>query len=164
MNWTSHDWTAIAATMSVARSRIRLPVRRFLRQAGHICKSGFLELILIVAGAGSVSSQVLTPAEIKDPELRSLQQQYINDLKVMGEDIQTLPLTYHFYLNRKLDLDESEQQHADTDCVPDPAVSEASRPDHPDPQPSRRAPAIQTPHDAVIASLDEPPNHSSGCH
>jgi hypothetical protein len=113
MNWTSHDWTAIAATMSVARSRIRLLVRRLLRPAGHIRKSGFLELILIVAGAGSVSSQVLTPAEIKDPELRSLQQQYINDLKVMGQDIQTLPLKYHFYLSRKLDLDESEQQHAD---------------------------------------------------
>src|SRR5580704_2105392 len=113
MNWTSHDWTAIAATMSVARSRIRMLVRRLLRQAGHIRKSGFLELILIVAAAGSVSSQVLTPAEIKDPELRSLQQQYINDLKVMGQDIQTLPLKYHFYLSRKLDLDESEQQHAD---------------------------------------------------
>ena len=53
------------------------------------------------------SAQVLTPAEIKDPDLRSLQQQYINDLKVVGQDIQALPLKYHFYLNRKLDLDES---------------------------------------------------------
>ena len=45
--------------------------------------------------------------------MRSLQQQYINDLKVVGQDIQALPLKYHFYLNRKLDLDESQQQHAD---------------------------------------------------
>src|SRR6202158_1115836 len=98
MNWMSHDWTAIAAKMSVARSRIRLPVRRFLSQTGHIRKS-FLELILIVAAAGNVLSQVLTPAEIKDPELRSLQQQYIKGLKVMGTDIQTLPLKYRFYLS-----------------------------------------------------------------
>ena len=39
--------------------------------------------------------------------------QYINDLKVVGQDIQGLQLKYRFYLNRKLDLDESEQQHAD---------------------------------------------------
>jgi hypothetical protein len=71
-----------------------------------------LALILVVVGCGA-SAQVLTPAEIKDPDLRSLQQQYINDLMVVGQDIQALPLKYHFYLNRKLDLDESQQQHAD---------------------------------------------------
>src|ERR1700693_1619301 len=75
-------------------------------------KTKLLALILVVVGCGA-SAQVLTPAEIKDPDLRSLQQQYINDLKVVGQDIQALPLKYHFYLNRKLDLDESQQQHAD---------------------------------------------------
>src|ERR1700730_12356397 len=71
-----------------------------------------LALIFVVVVAHA-SAQVLTPAEIKDPDLRSLQQQYINDLKVVGQDIQALPLKYHFYLNRRLDLDESQQQHAD---------------------------------------------------
>jgi hypothetical protein len=66
-----------------------------------------------VAASSIASSQVLTPAEIKDPDMRSLQQQYINDLKVVGQDIQALPLEYRFYLSRKLDLDESQQQHAD---------------------------------------------------
>src|ERR1700675_604655 len=75
-------------------------------------KTKLLALILVVVGCGA-SAQVLTPAEIKDPDLRSLQQQYINDLKVVGQDIQALPLKYHFYLNRSLDLDESQQQHAD---------------------------------------------------
>ena len=75
-------------------------------------KTKLLVVILVVVGCRA-SAQVLTPAEIKDPDLRSLQQQYINDLKVVGQDIQALPLKYHFYLNRKLDLDESQQQHAD---------------------------------------------------
>ena len=77
-----------------------------------MCKIRRLALILVVA-ASAASAQVLTPAEIKDPDLRSLQQQYMNDLKLVGEDILALPLEYHFYLSRKLDLDESQQQQAD---------------------------------------------------
>lgn len=72
-----------------------------------------LVLILIVALGGTASAQVLTPSEIRDPDLRALQQQYINDLRIVGQDIQGLQLKYRFYLNRKLDLDESQQQLAD---------------------------------------------------
>lgn len=78
------------------------------------------EIVLLAVGIVATAvfttvarAQVLTPAEIRDPDLRSLQQQYINDLTVIGRDIQGLQLKYRFYLNRKLDLDESEQQHAD---------------------------------------------------
>jgi hypothetical protein len=81
-----------------------------------MCKSKLLALVLVVVGCRA-SAQVLTPVEIKDPDLRSLQQQYINDLKVVGQDIQALPLKYHFYLNRKLDLDESQQQNADQSSI-----------------------------------------------
>ena len=77
-----------------------------------MCKIRLLALILIVV-AGTALAQVLTPAEIKDPDLRSLQQQYMNELKLVGHDILALPLEYHFYLSRKLDLDESQQQQAD---------------------------------------------------
>jgi hypothetical protein len=69
--------------------------------------------VVVAVFVGRTSAQVLTPAEIKDPDLRSLQQQYINDLKIVGQDIQALPLKYRFYLNRTLDLDEAQQQHAD---------------------------------------------------
>jgi hypothetical protein len=72
-----------------------------------------LVFVVVAVFVGRASAQVLTPAEIKDPDLRSLQQQYINDLKSVGQDIQALPLKYRFYLNRTLDLDESQQQHAD---------------------------------------------------
>jgi hypothetical protein len=76
-------------------------------------KNRRLALILIVVANGVASAQVLSPAEIKDPDLRSLQQQYMSDLKVMGQDVLALQFEYHFYLSRKLDLDESQQQHAD---------------------------------------------------
>ena len=81
-----------------------------------MCKIKLLTLILVVVGCRA-SAQVLTPVEIKDPDLRSLQQQYINDLKVVGQDIQALPLKYHFYRNRRLDLDESQQQNADQSSI-----------------------------------------------
>src|SRR3984893_10073832 len=78
-----------------------------------MCRIRRLALIVIMAGASAATGQVLTPAEIRDPDLRSLQQQYLNDLKVVGQDIQGLQIKYHFYLNRTLDVDESQQQHSD---------------------------------------------------
>src|SRR5450432_171161 len=93
---------------------------RTLISAARICRVRMcclVALILIVAASGAVSAQVLTPAAIKDPDLRALQQQYINDLKVVGQDIQGLQLKYRFYLNRKLDLDESQQQQADQSSI-----------------------------------------------
>jgi hypothetical protein len=108
MSSMSLDRKAIAATT----------IRRGLGKEWLMCKCRLLVLMLIsivsiVAASSAASAQVLTPAEIRDPDLRSLQQQYINDLKVVGQDIQGLQLKYHFYLNRKLDLDESQQQQAD---------------------------------------------------
>ena len=109
----SHDLTATKAPTSMISSAMTAPVRRVLREDGGLRRSWLLALIVIVAATSIASSQVLTPAEIKDPDMRSLKQQYINDLKVVGQDIQALPLEYRFYLSRKLDLDESQQQHAD---------------------------------------------------
>jgi hypothetical protein len=109
----SHDLTAITAPTSMISSAITTPVHRVRREDGSRRRGWLLPLILIVAASSIAWSQVLTPAEIKDPDMRSLQQQYINDLKVVGQDIQALPLEYRFYLSRKLDLDESQQQHAD---------------------------------------------------
>lgn len=111
--YMSHDLTPITAPNSIIRAAMTAPVYRVLRGDGYPRMSWLLALILIVAATSIASSQVLTPAEIKDPDMRSLQQQYINDLKVVGQDIQALPLEYRFYLSRKLDLDEAQQQHAD---------------------------------------------------
>lgn len=61
----------------------------------------------------SASAQVLLPAEIKDHQLRDLQQQYMDDLSRLGADVLSLPTQYSFYLSRRLDLDEQKQKSAD---------------------------------------------------
>jgi hypothetical protein len=58
-------------------------------------------------------AQVLPPNEIKDPELRALQERNMDDLKKLGADILALPTDYPFYLSRKLDLDQAKQKWAD---------------------------------------------------
>ncbi len=58
-------------------------------------------------------SQVVSPAEIKDPELRALQEQNLDELKRLGSDILSIPTEYSFYLSRRLDLDEQQQKRSD---------------------------------------------------
>ena len=58
-------------------------------------------------------AQVLSPLELKDPDLRPLQQQYMDDLKQVGQDILALKFDYPFYLSRKLDLDQAAQERAE---------------------------------------------------
>ena len=86
---------------------------RVIRRQPSMSKLRLFALIVIVGANSTASTQVVTPAEIRDPALRALQEQYINDLKAVGQDIQGLQLKYRFYLNRKLDLDEAPQQQAD---------------------------------------------------
>jgi len=62
---------------------------------------------------GTSRAQVVAPVEIKDPELRSLQTQYMDDLKATGAEINNLTFQYPFYLSKKLDLDEEEQKKTD---------------------------------------------------
>ena len=72
-------------------------------------------LSLIVASASL--AQVVSPVEIKDPALRALQQQYMDDLSRAGEDILANHFDYPFYLSRKLDLDQAQQQIADQSSI-----------------------------------------------
>ena len=58
-------------------------------------------------------AQVLPANEIKDPELRALQERNMDDLKKLGADILAFPTDYPFYLSRKLDLDQAKQKWAD---------------------------------------------------
>src|ERR1700751_2596998 len=62
---------------------------------------------------GMSVAQVVAPVEIKDPELRSLQFKYMDDLKAIGAEINNTSFPYPFYLSRKLDLDEQQQKAAD---------------------------------------------------
>lgn len=76
-----------------------------------------LWLALFFLAGGACFAQVVSPWEIKDPELRSLQQQYMQDLQSAGQDILDSHFAFPFYLSRKLDLDQAEQRRADQHSI-----------------------------------------------
>jgi len=78
----------------------------------------FLSLILLgLIGTNAARAQAVSPVEIKDPALRALQQQYMDDLEQAGADILATHFDYPFYLSRKLDLDQARQQVADQTSI-----------------------------------------------
>src|ERR1700693_4880413 len=105
MNTRSHDRAVITATRPPIRPVEAQPVRHVPPQEWCIRKAKLIALVVALVAASASWAQVLSPAEIKDPDLRSLQQQYLSDLKAVGQDVLALQLEYHFYLSRKLDLD-----------------------------------------------------------
>ena len=70
----------------------------------------FFTLLLAAAG---VDAQVMAPEEIRDPQLRALQQKYRNDLKLIPHAIAARNLPYHFYFSRQMDLEETVQKRSD---------------------------------------------------
>ncbi len=83
----------------------------------HKNRAVLLALILIWSLASASLAQVVSPAEIKDPALRTLQQQYVEELRLVGQDILETKFEYPFYLSRKLDLDQAQQMHADQHSI-----------------------------------------------
>jgi len=69
--------------------------------------------VMLAAGAAWSSAQVVAPAEIRDLNLRELQQKHLPDLDKISAGIAHHQFPYHFYLSRKLDLSEEEQRGAD---------------------------------------------------
>lgn len=74
-------------------------------------------LALLLFAVTIAAGQVVSPAEIKDSRLRSLELQYMDDLQQVGKEILADHFDYPFYLSRKLDLDESQQKHADQHSI-----------------------------------------------
>src|SRR5580692_9292968 len=58
----------------------------------------------------------------------------------------------------------AEKEQGDPNGIPDPAISQARGSDHPVAEPSRRPPAVNLPHDLIVAGLYEIPDHSSSRH
>jgi hypothetical protein len=81
----------------------------------HRNRSCWLACVLFMAAASF--AQVVSSVEIKDPELRSLQTQYMDELKSVGQDILANKFEYPFFLSRKLDLDQVQQQKADQQSI-----------------------------------------------
>lgn len=69
---------------------------------------------LVVAGIASLAAaQVLTPAEIKSPEMRALQEKYFKQLQAVGAEVQGHIFPFPFYFSRVLDLEQAQQERAD---------------------------------------------------
>ena len=57
--------------------------------------------------------QALTPAEVKSPEMRALQEKYFQQLQAVGAEIQGHIFPYPFFFSRVLDLEMAQQERAD---------------------------------------------------
>jgi hypothetical protein len=68
---------------------------------------------ILAAGTTCAPAQVLAPAEIRDLNLRELQQKHLPDLEKIAAGIAGHKFPYHFYFSRKLDLSEEQQRGAD---------------------------------------------------
>src|ERR1700690_1657133 len=72
--------------------------------------------LLVLAGSLTVAAlfaQVVSPPEIRDPELRELQQKHFAELKAAAVAIASHQFPYRFYFSRTLDLDQDQQKTRD---------------------------------------------------
>ncbi len=78
----------------------------------HAFKPG---LIVIVVASLTIfaTGQALSPAEIKNPQMRGLQEKNLPQLQQVGAEIQAHVFPYAFYFSRVLDLQLAQQQRAD---------------------------------------------------
>jgi hypothetical protein len=91
-----------------------LTVSTALKEFSVRATSIFVALLLaVVAGR----AQVLAPEEIRDPEMRALQQKYRNELKLITSAAAAHSFPYNFYFSRKLDLEEKDQKQSDQRSV-----------------------------------------------
>jgi hypothetical protein len=67
----------------------------------------------LLLAAWACRAQVLAPEEIRDPQLRALQQKYRNELKLIPHALAGRSLPYRFYFSRRMDLEEEAQKRSD---------------------------------------------------
>jgi hypothetical protein len=88
----------------VRTSKLRLPYR-FRRQA--------IFLALGLAMSFSASAQV-SPSEILNPDLKALEESYLQQLKTLNQSIARTKFPFPFYLSRFVGLDPAQQAEADS--------------------------------------------------
>ena len=67
-----------------------------------------LSLVALAARA-----QIVSPPEIRDQQMRALQQKHLLELKGVAERIKAHSFPYHFYFSRTIDLSEPQQERSD---------------------------------------------------
>jgi hypothetical protein len=75
--------------------------------------NGVLIAAVLAATTPQCFPQVLSPPEILDPGMRALQQKHLPELKAAAVEITSHQYPYRFYLSRKLDLTEQQEQQND---------------------------------------------------
>ena len=76
--------------------------------------TGFSLCLLLI---GSGAAQVLSPAEILDPETRALQERHFTELKAAAVEITSHSYPYRFYLSRTMDVTEQKEQQSDQRAI-----------------------------------------------
>ncbi|MGO9228148.1 MAG: hypothetical protein ACLQKA_02895 [Bryobacteraceae bacterium] len=65
----------------------------------------------------SAVAQVLSPEEIRDPQISALQRKYYAELKLITKAAAAHSFPYHFYFSRTLDIPEKEERGSDQRAV-----------------------------------------------
>jgi hypothetical protein len=73
----------------------------------------WLAVVLLLWVVSFAAGQALTPAEIKNPQMRALQEKHFQQLQAVGDEIQGHIFPYPFYFSRVLDLELAQQERAD---------------------------------------------------
>lgn len=83
----------------------------------HISRSALLPLSIVLVVARITAAQVVAPVEIRDPDIRALQQRSTTELNQVGQEIASYHFKYPFYFSRKLDIDERQQKRTDQHSI-----------------------------------------------
>src|SRR5215471_6447629 len=67
-------------------------------------------LIAVISLGLSCSAQMLSSYKIKDPQARTIQQQYLEQLRGLSTEASSLHFPYPFYFSDVLDIDEARQK------------------------------------------------------
>jgi len=71
-------------------------------------------LAIMSFGSGVAASAQVSPNEILDPRLKSLEKEYLPQLKTINQEVFKIHFPFPFYLSRVVGLDPSQQVEADT--------------------------------------------------
>jgi hypothetical protein len=71
-------------------------------------------LVIMSFGSGVAASAQVSPNEILDPRLKSLEKEYLPQFKTINQEVFKIHFPFPFYLSRVVGLDPSQQVEADT--------------------------------------------------
>src|SRR5271168_3268850 len=95
------------------------PIHPFSQQvlSMRINRFALLPLLIVLAAARLTMAQVVSPVEIRDPDIRALQQRSMNELNQISQSIASSRFNFPFYFSRKLDIDEKQQKRTDQHSI-----------------------------------------------